>query len=144
MSRMIQQILDFTRSRLGGGPELTFAPMDLRDALVPIVNEMRLVHPAATIQLQCPELRSALWDRNCLEQVFSNLIGNALAHGNPDKPVTVMAGADPFRVTGARCTTKAPPFRETFSQRFSIRFASARARVALRRGSAWVSISPKK
>ena len=97
MSRMIEQILDFTRSRLGGGLELVFAPMDLREALVPIVDELRSAHPSATIQLQCPELRGA-WDRDRLEQVFSNLIGNALAHGDPDKPVTVTAGAEALRV----------------------------------------------
>ncbi len=97
MSRMIEQILDFTRSRLGGGLELVFAPMDLREALVPIVDELRMARPAATIQLQCPKLRGA-WDRDRLEQVFSNLIGNALAHGDPDKPVTVTAGAEDFRV----------------------------------------------
>jgi signal transduction histidine kinase len=51
------------------------------------------VHPSATIQLQCPELCGA-WDRDRLEQVFSNLIGNALAHGDPGKPVTVTAGAE--------------------------------------------------
>ena len=97
MSRMIEQILDFTRSRLGGGLELVFAPMDLREALMPIVDELRAAHPSATIQLQCPELRGA-WDRDRLEQVFSNLIGNALAHGDPDKPVTVTAGAEALRV----------------------------------------------
>lgn len=88
MSRMIEQILDFTRTRLGGGLELVFAPMDLREALVPIVDELRAAHPSATIQLPCPRLRGA-WDRDRLEQVFSNLIVNALAHGDPDKPVTV-------------------------------------------------------
>ena len=97
MSRMIEQILDFTRSRLGGGLELVVAPMDLRDALVPIVDELRSSHPSATIQLQCPALRGA-WDRDRLEQVFSNLIGNALAHGDPGTPVTVTAGAEPLRV----------------------------------------------
>ena len=97
MSRMIEQILDFTRSRLGGGLELVFAPMDLREALVPIVDELRAAQPSATIQLQCPKLRGA-WDRDRLEQVFSNLIGNALAHGDPDKPVTVTAGAEALRV----------------------------------------------
>jgi PAS domain S-box-containing protein len=97
MSRMIEQILDFTRSRLGGGLELVVAPMDLREALAPIVDEVRSSHPSATIQLQCPELRGA-WDRDRLEQVFSNLIGNALAHGDPGKPVTVTAGAEAVRV----------------------------------------------
>ena len=97
MSRMIEQILDFTRSRLGRGLELAFAPMDLREALTAIVDELRAAHPAATIQLQCPELRGA-WDRDRLEQVFSNLLGNALAHGDPDKPVTVTAGAEALHV----------------------------------------------
>jgi PAS domain S-box-containing protein len=92
MSRMIAQILDFTRSRLRGGLELVFAPMDLREALTSIVDEAQTAHPSATIQLQCLELRGA-WDRDRLEQLFSNLIGNALAYGDPGKPVTVTAGA---------------------------------------------------
>jgi len=97
MSRMIEQILDFTRTRLGGGLQVVFAPMDLREALVPIVNELRLAHPSATIQVQCPMLRGA-WDRDRLEQVFSNLVGNAIAHGDPVMPVTVTAAADALRV----------------------------------------------
>jgi len=97
MSRMIEQILDFTRSRLGGGLELAFAPIDLREALIAIVGELRAAHPSATIQLQCPELRGA-WDRDRLEQVFSNLIANALFYSDPAATVTVTAGADPLRV----------------------------------------------
>jgi PAS domain S-box-containing protein len=97
MSRMINQILDFTRSRLGGGLELVFAPMDLREALIPIVDELRTAHPSATIQVQCPQLRGA-WDRDRLAQVFSNLIGNALVHGARAKPVTVTAGAEGLHV----------------------------------------------
>ena len=97
MSRMIEQILDFTRSRLGGGLEFAFAPMDLRDALTPIVDELQTSHPSATIQLQFPELRG-FWDRDRLEQVFSNLIGNAVVHSNPGRPVKVTAGADALRV----------------------------------------------
>jgi PAS domain S-box-containing protein len=93
MSRMIDQILDFTRSRLGGGVKVVLAPMDLREALTPILDEVRSAHPSATIQLECPELRGS-WDRDRLQQVFSNLIGNALAHGGPGKPVTVTAGVE--------------------------------------------------
>jgi PAS domain S-box-containing protein len=97
MFRMIEQILDFTRSRLGGGLKLAFAPMDLREALASIVDELRAAHPSAAIQLHCPALRGA-WDRDRLEQVFSNLIANALAHGDPGRPVTVTAGAEAARV----------------------------------------------
>jgi signal transduction histidine kinase len=97
MSRMIEQILDFSRSRLAGGLALVVAPMDLREALRPIVDELRTSHPSATIQLQCPQLRG-VWDRDRLQQVFSNLIGNAIVHGDPAKPVTVTAGADALGV----------------------------------------------
>ena len=97
MSRMVEQLLDFARSRLGGGLDLIFAPMDLRDALTTIIDELRTAHPSTTIQLQCPELRGD-WDRDRLEQVFSNLISNALVHSYPAKPVTVTAGAEALRV----------------------------------------------
>ena len=46
MSRMIEQILDLTRSRLAGGLELTREAMDLRDTLEAIVDELRTAHPA--------------------------------------------------------------------------------------------------
>ena len=67
---MIEQILDFTRSRLGGGLELVFAPMDLREALTPIVDELRTAHPSATIQLQCPAAARRLGSRPPRAGVF--------------------------------------------------------------------------
>lgn len=97
MTRMIEQILDLTRSRLTGGLEMFPEPMDLRLALTRIVDEMRVAYPARTIALDCPPL-PGLWDRDRLEQVFSNLIGNALLHGDPGAIVTVRATADGGRV----------------------------------------------
>ena len=70
-----------------------------------------------------PELRGA-WDRDRLEQVFSNLIGNALVHGDPAKPVTVTAGGEAL-ACGSRCTTKAHPFRRSFSPCSSTHSAGA-------------------
>jgi PAS domain S-box-containing protein len=93
MSRMIGQILDLTRSRLAGGLELQPAAMDLHDALTRIVEELRAAHPTRTIDLRSPALPGT-WDRDRLEQVFSNLIGNALLYGDPDRPITVEAVDD--------------------------------------------------
>jgi PAS domain S-box-containing protein len=90
MTRMIEQILDLTRSRLAGGLEVHSAPMDLRDTLTGIVEELRAAHPFRKIDLSCP-LLAGVWDRDRLEQVFSNLVGNAILYGDPETPVTIQA-----------------------------------------------------
>jgi len=97
MTRMIEQILDLTRSRLAGGLEMFLEPTDVRLALTRIVEELRVAFPARSIVLDCPSLHG-LWDRDRLEQVFSNLVGNALVHGDPNGPVTVQATTDAEQV----------------------------------------------
>jgi PAS domain S-box-containing protein len=90
MSRMVEQILDVARSRLGGGLEVSPSSMDLCATLTGIVNELRTAHPARTIQLRGSSLVGS-WDRDRLEQVFSNLISNAIHHGDAEKPVSIEA-----------------------------------------------------
>jgi signal transduction histidine kinase len=90
MSRMIEQILDLTRSRLGGGLEVSPAPMDLCAMLGAIVDELRTAYPSRAIELRCEPLAGA-WDRDRLEQVFSNLVSNALHYGLAERAVTVVA-----------------------------------------------------
>jgi PAS domain S-box-containing protein len=88
MSRMIEQILDLTRARLAGGLELDRKPVDLRDIIARVVEELRAVHPSQTVELRSGPL-PGVWDPDRLEQVFSNLIGNALVYGDPAAPVTI-------------------------------------------------------
>src|SRR5689334_5943016 len=88
MSRMIEQILDLTRNRLGGGVRLRRRPMDLGEAIVGIVEELRTAHPSRSIDLRC-RATPGQWDADRLEQVFSNVIGNALIHGDPGEPVVI-------------------------------------------------------
>jgi PAS domain S-box-containing protein len=90
MSRMIAQILDLTRSRLDGGLELDLRPMDLGETLSKIVDELRTAHPTSSIELVAPKA-SMLGDPDRLEQVFSNLIGNAILHGDPTTPIVISA-----------------------------------------------------
>jgi PAS domain S-box-containing protein len=90
MSRMIEQILDLTRSRLVGGMRVQPAEMDLCSMLTAIVDELRAAHPGRAVELSCGPLHGR-WDRDRLEQVFSNLIGNALHYGAVSAPVVVSA-----------------------------------------------------
>jgi signal transduction histidine kinase len=90
---MIEQILDLTRSRLAGGFVLTLQPLDLCELLHRIVDEIRAARPKSVIDLRCGSL-PGIWDQDRLEQVFSNLIGNAVRHGDRQRPVTVTAGED--------------------------------------------------
>jgi PAS domain S-box-containing protein len=93
MSRMIEQILDLTRSRLAGALEVTAAPADMHVVLTAVVDELLTAHPTRAIELRGFAFLGS-WDSDRLEQVFSNLIGNAIHYGTPDKPVRVDMHAD--------------------------------------------------
>ena len=88
MSRMIEQILDLTRTRLGGGLELKRTRLNIAEMLTRIIDELRATHPSATLDVRCSALEGE-WDEDRLEQVFSNIIGNAIAYGEPSKPIRV-------------------------------------------------------
>lgn len=88
MARMIDQLLDFTRIRLGKGIPLERREIDLADSCRLAVEE------AAAAGERIIELRAdgdlvGAWDGDRLAQLVSNLLGNAIAHGTPETPVTV-------------------------------------------------------
>lgn len=91
MSWMISQMLDLTRSRLAGGLEILRAPTDLAEDLRRSVDQLRLAYPPREFILSCPFPLPGEFDRDRMLQVFSNLIGNALHHGDPAKPVRIEA-----------------------------------------------------
>ena len=94
MQRMIEQLLDLTRARLGGGIPLELsAAVPLEPLVTKIVDEVRAAHPQAEIELRTTGLTASL-DPDRFEQVVSNLVGNAVAHGDPNKPIRVSLEAD--------------------------------------------------
>jgi signal transduction histidine kinase len=89
MTRMISQLLDFTRARLGGGLPIEPAPTDLREICRNVVEEFE-----KTIQLEVEGDLTGTWDQDRLAEVLSNLAGNAIEYAAPGTVVIVKAHAD--------------------------------------------------
>ncbi len=94
MERMIGDLLDFTRVRLGGGFPLEPVPMHLDALCLEVVEELEVAWPARELRSLLAPLPQGRWDRNRLTQVVSNLVGNALQHSPEGTPVTVTTRAE--------------------------------------------------
>ncbi len=95
MSQMISDLLDYTRTRLGAGMPVDRAAMDLGEVAENVVFEFRASHPKADLVLTRGGDLTGAWDAARLRQVLSNLIGNAIQHGDRHSPVEiVLSGSD--------------------------------------------------
>jgi hypothetical protein len=97
---MIEQLLDFTRARLGEGIPLDRDNVDLADLARDIVAEGKAANPSSVLRLTADGNTGGLWDRDRVFQIVSNLVGNALQHGVPSGAIdVVLDGTRPDRVT---------------------------------------------
>lgn len=86
MERMIAQILDFTRARIGGGIPIRPTPVDLERLAAQLVEELEDA-AARRIATSARGKLSGEWDEDRLAQVVSNLLGNAVEHGETGAPI---------------------------------------------------------
>ena len=95
MSSLIDDVLDFARGRLGGGIGLELADVDnITQGLTSVIDELQVAQPHCMIQSQIDVSRSVPCDLGRLQQVASNLLGNALTHGKPGSPIKITARTD--------------------------------------------------
>jgi signal transduction histidine kinase len=95
MRRLVEQLLDAASARQPGGMAVTPGPArDLRPLLARMVDEVRASHPVAQIEQADAGPVLACFDADRLEQVVSNLLGNAVAHGDPQRPVRTWVECD--------------------------------------------------
>ncbi|HEX2539993.1 MAG TPA: hybrid sensor histidine kinase/response regulator [Caldimonas sp.] len=99
MSRMIGDLLDLARARLAGGIAVHRQPADLGAVVQRVVHECRSSSPEREVEWQQEGSADGEWDADRLAQVASNLIGNALRHGEASEPIRVrLDGAAPSAV----------------------------------------------
>ncbi|MFE8603283.1 hybrid sensor histidine kinase/response regulator [Archangium violaceum] len=94
MTRMIADLLDFTRGRLGGGIPVERAPGDLFTLTYEVLEEMRMTTPRSRISTQATGDGRGEWDKDRLTQVVQNLVSNALKHGEKGTPLRVTMEGD--------------------------------------------------
>lgn len=91
-TQLVRDVLDFARGRLGDGIPLNIQLCpDLDEALRHVAAELQRVHPQRLISLNICDLSGIYCDRERICQVLSNLIANALQHGNENGPIDVSA-----------------------------------------------------
>ena len=90
-TRLIDQLLDLTRSRLGGGIPIDAKPFDLVDVCMEVMGETELMHPDRPIHLHVQGDMVGVWDRDRMYQVLANLVGNAVQHGAPRSAIELRA-----------------------------------------------------
>jgi signal transduction histidine kinase len=104
MSRMIEDMLDMARARLAGGIPLKREPANLGALVDRVVGEIQAACPERNIELRQLGDLNGNWDGERLAQVASNLLGNALQHG--DESGVVRVKVDGTRADGVLITVE--------------------------------------
>ncbi|HEU5061071.1 MAG TPA: GAF domain-containing protein, partial [Kofleriaceae bacterium] len=121
MGKLIDELLDVSRIS-DGRLRLVLQECDLREVVEDVIARAsdEAVRAETEIRLELGEAARGLWDRTRVEQVTSNLVGNALKYGK-GQPIDVFAGARDGRallVVRDRGIGIAPEDQQRIFQRF--------------------------
>ena len=89
MNGMIDDLLDFTRTRIGSGLRISKVETDLGEVVREAVDEARGAYPSRRLELQLGAALSCRCDPMRMKQVLANLISNAAEYGDPLTPVVI-------------------------------------------------------
>ena len=92
MNALVSDLTDFARSRMGGGIRLQYKTVQLKPIITHAVNEIAAASPAHNIQLHLDFPEHVECDPMRIAQLVSNLVGNAVSHGDIGGVVKVSGG----------------------------------------------------
>ncbi|KTB86243.1 ATP-binding protein [Pseudomonas syringae] len=91
-SQLVDDVLDFARGRMGHGIPLSIHDAEgLDKTLEHVVSEIQRVHPSRVIESDIGMLERIRCDHERIAQMLSNLVSNAITHGDAHSPVQVAA-----------------------------------------------------
>jgi signal transduction histidine kinase len=93
MKHMIDDLLDFTLTRLGSGLPLDLSRQDMVSLARQVAKELEHGDPQCDVRLEVPETLPGVWDGGRIQQMLSNLLGNAVCHCAPGTAVLLQAQA---------------------------------------------------
>lgn len=92
MAGMIRELLEYSRTQLGKGLPVTPRPCSMLAICRAAVDEVRAGRPDRTFTLEVPDDLVGVVDDARLRQALSNLLNNAVQHGDAGSPVSVVVG----------------------------------------------------
>jgi signal transduction histidine kinase len=95
---LLDDLLDFNRTKLGLGITISPAPVDLAAAFFAEIEQLRVAHPGRSIGLEVNGDVSGVWDINRLNQLLGNLVVNAIKYGAFSSPVGIVLEGLPAEV----------------------------------------------
>lgn len=93
MKGMVEDLLDLTRVQLGGAFPVTLRPVDLETVCRRVLDEIEGCHADRVLRFDSKGDLRGDWDAERLAQMVSNLVVNAVQHGDETAPIDVSAHA---------------------------------------------------
>lgn len=87
MARLINDLLDYSRARLGHGIPVGRRPADLDAICRESIEEVLAANPGRRIEYRHEGDGRGEWDPDRIQQVLTNLLTNALRYGPDEQPV---------------------------------------------------------
>ncbi len=89
MQGLLDDLMDFSRSNLGLGINVTPSDVDLGALSSEALEQIRAGHAGSRLELTVAGDCRGYWDGKRLQQLLRNLVINAISHGEPTAPVRV-------------------------------------------------------